>query len=93
MALRAQSDQWLCATKGSILSLGSGVLAQKGEEEMSEWKYLVKDVGISASVDTLQELLDDSGSQGWELVSIMILPAGGKLIAIFKKPSGTLTEN
>lgn len=60
---------------------------------MSEWKYLVEDVGISASVDSLQELLDDSGSQGWELVSIMILPAGGKLIAIFKKPSGMLTQN
>lgn len=60
---------------------------------MSEWKYLVEDVGISASVDSLQELLDDSGSQGWELVSIMILPAGGKLIAIFKKPSGTLPQN
>jgi hypothetical protein len=54
---------------------------------MSEWKYLVEDVGISASVDSLQELLDDSGSQGWELVSI------GKLIAIFKKPSGTLPQN
>jgi len=55
---------------------------------MTEWRYLVQDIGVSASVDTLQGLLDGSGSQGWELVSMMTLPAQGKLVAIFKKPSG-----
>jgi len=34
---------------------------------MTEWRYLVQDIGVSASVDTLQGLLDGSGSQGWEL--------------------------
>jgi hypothetical protein len=79
--------------KRSILALGPGILSQKGEEEMSEWKYLVKDVGTSTSVDALQKLLDDSGVQGWELVSIMTLPAVSKLVAIFKKPSGASTQN
>ena len=92
-AMRAIADWWLCATKGSILSLGSGILSQKGEEEMSEWKYLVKDVGASTSVDALRKLLDDWGVQGWELVSIMTLAAASKLVAIFKKPSGAPTQN
>jgi hypothetical protein len=60
---------------------------------MSNWKYLVEDVGNSASVDSLQGMLNDSGSQGWELVSMMILPSGGKLVAIFKKSSGESTQN
>jgi hypothetical protein len=84
------ADPWLSATKGSIL--GVGILCQKGKEEMSGWQYLVEDIGTSTSVDALPKLLDDSGSQGWELVSTMTLPAGGKLIAIFKKPSRESTQ-
>jgi hypothetical protein len=52
------------------------------------WNYLVETFTLLDGEDKLQELLDDSGLGGWELVSMLALPGpGSRFLAIFKKPS------
>lgn len=50
------------------------------------WEYLTTPVLIHNT----KAILDNFGSDGWELISIIEGPQGpGSLVAYFKRPSGT----
>jgi hypothetical protein len=56
---------------------------------MKTWNYLVEEMSFSQNAEILQDKLDDIGSGGWELISLILLPGPGtsKFLAIFKHPN------
>ena len=61
-------------------------------EEMQKWEYRVETVGTfwsGVKADVLQNLLNQWGEEGWEVVSTHILENANKVNVIAKRP---LTE-
>lgn len=51
---------------------------------MQTWEYLTAPV----MVHNTKAILDNFGSDGWELVSIIVMPDTNNLVAYFKRPRG-----
>ena len=58
-------------------------------EEMQKWEYRVQTVGgffKGVPADELEELLNEWGMDGWEVVSTHILENANKINVIAKRP-------
>lgn len=58
-------------------------------EEMQKWEYRVQTVGgffKGVPADELEELLNEWGVEGWEVVSTHILENANKINVIAKRP-------
>jgi hypothetical protein len=58
-------------------------------EEMQKWEYRVQTVGgffKGVPADELEELLNEWGADGWEVVSTHILENANKINVIAKRP-------
>ena len=58
-------------------------------EEMQKWEYRVQSVGgffKGVPADELEELLNEWGMDGWEVVSTHILENANKINVIAKRP-------
>ncbi len=58
-------------------------------EEMKQWEYRVQQVGgffKGVPADELEELLNEWGVEGWEVVSTHILENANKINVIAKRP-------
>ena len=53
-------------------------------EAMTTWEYLTAPLLIHNT----KAILDNFGSDGWELVQVVAGPDGSSLVAYFKRPKG-----
>lgn len=51
---------------------------------MTQWEYLTAPLMIHNT----KAILDNFGSEGWELVQVVTGPDGNSLVAYFKRPIG-----
>jgi hypothetical protein len=49
---------------------------------MTKWEYMTAPVLVHAT----KQILDNFGSEGWELVQMVPGPTGDNLVAYFKRP-------
>ena len=73
----------------SLLSRPSAAI-QPVNPVASRWEYLVVDTGMQVDKG-FEAKWNQSGDQGWELVSVSTRSVGGHsagLIAVFKRPKG-----
>ncbi|MBI5932788.1 MAG: DUF4177 domain-containing protein [Chloroflexi bacterium] len=64
-------------------------------EEMQKWEYRVQTVGgffKGVPADELEELLNEWGMDGWEVVSTHILENANKINVIAKRPLSRTTR-
>ena len=58
-------------------------------EEIKQWEYRVQTVGgffIGIKADNLEEMLNEWGEDGWEVVSTHIIENANKINVIAKRP-------
>jgi hypothetical protein len=58
-------------------------------EEIKQWEYRVQTVGgffSGVKADELEELLNEWGEEGWEVVSTHIIENANKINVIAKRP-------
>ena len=58
-------------------------------EELKQWEYRVQIVGgffTGIKVDALEEMLNEWGEEGWEVVSTHIIENANKVNIIAKRP-------
>ena len=58
-------------------------------EESNQWEYRVQTVGgffIGIKADNLEEMLNEWGEDGWEVVSTHIIENANKINVIAKRP-------
>lgn len=58
-------------------------------EEIKQWEYRVQTVGgffSGVKAEELEELLNEWGEDGWEVVSTHIIEAANKINVIAKRP-------
>jgi hypothetical protein len=58
-------------------------------EEIKQWEYRVQTVGgffSGVKTDELEELLNEWGEEGWEVVSTHIIENANKINVIAKRP-------
>lgn len=58
-------------------------------EEMQKWEYRVQTVGgffTGVKADELEEMLNEWGEEGWEVVSTHIIENVNKINVIVKRP-------
>ena len=64
-------------------------------EEFKQWAYRVQTVGsfwIGVKADELEQLLNEWGEEGWEVVSTHILENVNKINVIAKRPLSSTTK-
>jgi hypothetical protein len=64
-------------------------------EEVSKWEYRVQTVGSlwsGVKADELEQLLNEWGEEGWEVVSTHILENANKINVIAKRPLSSTTR-
>ena len=55
---------------------------------MTKWEYLTAPILTHAA----KQILDNFGSDGWELVQVVPGPSGEQLVAYLKRPIGGATS-
>jgi hypothetical protein len=58
-------------------------------EDIKQWEYRVQTVGgffTAIKVDEMEELLNDWGEEGWEVISTHIIENANKVNIIAKRP-------
>jgi hypothetical protein len=64
-------------------------------EESQKWEYRVQTVGSfwsGVKADELEQLLNEWGEEGWEVVSTHILENANKINVIAKRPLSSTTR-
>lgn len=64
-------------------------------EEIKQWEYRVQTVGsfwVGVKADELEQLLNEWGEEGWEVVSTHIIENVNKINVIAKRPLSSTTK-
>jgi hypothetical protein len=64
-------------------------------EDVANWEYRVQTVGSfwsGVKADELEQLLNEWGEEGWEVVSTHILENTSKINVIAKRPLSSMTR-
>jgi hypothetical protein len=67
----------------------------KMAEEIKQWEYRVQTVGAfwsGVKADELEQLLNEWGEEGWEVVSTHIIENANKINMIAKRPLTSATR-